>query len=113
MFVVLSALIESDAEGIGGSGFVECIHEHIESVCRPPIGAVDQITLQMLLIFIWYYVVGRDLSIDWGAVHCSEGIGSLPFIKFMNSPLQLAYGLDLQPVTSCFNLSIWNNRLLF
>lgn len=25
------ALIESDAEGIGGSGFVECIHEHIES----------------------------------------------------------------------------------
>ncbi|KAL6994874.1 Scytalone dehydratase [Sarracenia purpurea var. burkii] len=30
------ALIESDAEGIGGSGFVECIREHIHSgwVCR-------------------------------------------------------------------------------
>ncbi|XP_004299224.1 PREDICTED: uncharacterized protein LOC101313893 [Fragaria vesca subsp. vesca] len=25
------ALIESDAEGIGGSGFVECIREHINS----------------------------------------------------------------------------------
>lgn len=28
-----SALIESDAEGIGGSGFIECIREHINSVC--------------------------------------------------------------------------------
>lgn len=28
-----AALIESDAEGIGGSGFVECIREHINSVC--------------------------------------------------------------------------------
>lgn len=27
-----AALIESDAEGIGGSGFVECIREHIHSV---------------------------------------------------------------------------------
>ena len=27
-----AALIESDAEGIGGSGFVECIREHINSV---------------------------------------------------------------------------------
>lgn len=26
------ALIESDAEGIGGSGFVECLREHIHSV---------------------------------------------------------------------------------
>lgn len=29
---MLPALIESDAEGIGGSGFVECIREHIHSV---------------------------------------------------------------------------------
>lgn len=29
----VTALIESDAEGIGGSGFVECIREHINSVC--------------------------------------------------------------------------------
>lgn len=27
-----AALIESDAEGIGGSGFVECIREHINTV---------------------------------------------------------------------------------
>lgn len=27
-----TALIESDAEGIGGSGFVECLREHIHSV---------------------------------------------------------------------------------
>lgn len=32
---IFAALIESDAEGIGGSGFVECIREHIHSVCRP------------------------------------------------------------------------------
>ena len=31
--VGFAALIESDAEGIGGSGFVECIREHIHSVC--------------------------------------------------------------------------------
>lgn len=31
-FFRLVALIESDAEGIGGSGFVECIREHIHSV---------------------------------------------------------------------------------
>lgn len=30
--LVFAALIESDAEGIGGSGFVECIREHIHSV---------------------------------------------------------------------------------
>ena len=30
---VFAALIESDAEGIGGRGFVECIREHIHSVC--------------------------------------------------------------------------------
>jgi len=30
--VGFAALIESDAEGIGGSGFVECISEHIHSV---------------------------------------------------------------------------------
>ena len=30
--VVDIALIESDAEGIGGSGFVECLREHIHSV---------------------------------------------------------------------------------
>lgn len=34
-----SALIESDAEGIGGSGFVECIREHINSVCMAEIGS--------------------------------------------------------------------------
>lgn len=27
--VGFAALIESDAEGIGGSGFIECIREHI------------------------------------------------------------------------------------
>ena len=27
-----AAFVESDAEGIGGSGFVECIREHINSV---------------------------------------------------------------------------------
>ena len=32
-FLPFAALIESDAEGIGGSGFVECIREHIHSVC--------------------------------------------------------------------------------
>jgi hypothetical protein len=32
MILVALALIESDAEGIGGSGFVECIGEHINSV---------------------------------------------------------------------------------
>jgi hypothetical protein len=32
MILVALALIESDAEGIGGSGFVECISEHINSV---------------------------------------------------------------------------------
>lgn len=31
--LVFAALIEFDAEGIGGSGFVECIREHINSVC--------------------------------------------------------------------------------
>lgn len=31
--IPFTALIESDAEGIGGSGFVECIREHIHSVC--------------------------------------------------------------------------------
>lgn len=30
--LLFTALIESDAEGIGGSGFVECIREHIISV---------------------------------------------------------------------------------
>lgn len=30
--LVDTALIESDAEGIGGSGFVECLREHIHSV---------------------------------------------------------------------------------
>lgn len=30
--IIFAALIESDAEGIGGSGFVECIREHIHSV---------------------------------------------------------------------------------
>jgi hypothetical protein len=30
--LLCSALIESDAEGIGGSGFVECIREHIIAV---------------------------------------------------------------------------------
>lgn len=29
---LFAALIESDAEGIGGSGFVECIREHINTV---------------------------------------------------------------------------------
>ncbi|PNX86060.1 stomatal cytokinesis defective SCD1 protein [Trifolium pratense] len=29
--VGFAALIESDAEGIGGSGFVECIREHMHS----------------------------------------------------------------------------------
>lgn len=28
-YIVFAALIESDAEGIGGSGFIECIREHI------------------------------------------------------------------------------------
>lgn len=32
MQLLFSALIESDAEGIGGSGFVECIREHIHEV---------------------------------------------------------------------------------
>lgn len=32
MSIAFPALIESDAEGIGGSGFVECIREHIYSV---------------------------------------------------------------------------------
>ena len=32
--VGFAALIESDAEGIGGSGFVECIREHIHSVSK-------------------------------------------------------------------------------
>ena len=32
LFTGFAALIESDAEGIGGSGFVECIREHIHSV---------------------------------------------------------------------------------
>lgn len=36
MFITLSALIEYDAEGIGGSGFVECIREHIYSVSTIP-----------------------------------------------------------------------------
>lgn len=36
MFITLSALIEYDAEGIGGSGFVECIKEHIHSVSTIP-----------------------------------------------------------------------------
>ena len=31
---MFAALIEIDAEGIGGSGFVECIREHIHSVCN-------------------------------------------------------------------------------
>jgi len=34
LFTGFAALIESDAEGIGGSGFVECIREHIHSVRR-------------------------------------------------------------------------------
>ena len=33
-YIGSAALIESDAEGIGGSGFVECIGEHINSVRR-------------------------------------------------------------------------------
>ncbi|KAJ8643411.1 hypothetical protein MRB53_005159 [Persea americana] len=37
------ALIESDAEGIGGSGFVECIREHIHS------GWVGQLTEELFI----------------------------------------------------------------
>lgn len=41
-FTGVAALIESDAEGIGGSGFVECIREHIHSVCSyKSLGIID------------------------------------------------------------------------
>lgn len=33
IYMYFAALIESDADGIGGSGFVECIREHIHTVC--------------------------------------------------------------------------------
>lgn len=50
--VGFAALIESDAEGIGGSGFVECIREHIHSV-----SSVIQLTLIIYLytqnFFLW------------------------------------------------------------
>lgn len=44
--VGFAALIESDAEGIGGSGFVECIREHIHSVSN---------IIQIALIFIYNF----------------------------------------------------------
>lgn len=70
-----AALIESDAEGIGGSGFVECIREHIHSVG----GSKMHLLLcfcKLHLSYILLFDSGVGLSIVWGAVHCRERIGN-------------------------------------
>lgn len=48
--VGFAALIESDAEGIGGSGFVECIREHIHSVSN-----FFSLTLRIIYIFVYNF----------------------------------------------------------
>lgn len=61
-----AALIESDADGIGGSGFVECIREHIHTVCL----VVEDYTLFSILtsgitrFSSGFCLAGVDLSID-------------------------------------------------
>lgn len=59
LLYLLSALIESDAEGIGGSGFVECIREHIHSVC--PISSLKKHTKICSLDLMSNYNSGHPL----------------------------------------------------
>lgn len=65
VFDYFAALIESDAEGIGGSGFVECIKEHIHSVCNFALHKVVVLVLQCFVLKLHLRVYsGMALSID-------------------------------------------------
>lgn len=59
--VGFAALIESDAEGIGGSGFVECIREHMHSV-----SSFNQITL-IIIFFLGKKAYAGTFYQGW---HC-------------------------------------------
>lgn len=75
-----AALIESDADGIGGSGFVECIREHIHTVCLVVKYFIRLYRhhMQNYLYFIFsFFHSGVDLSIDRRTVYCCQRIGTI------------------------------------
>jgi hypothetical protein len=64
------ALIESDAEGIGGSGFVECIREHIIAVCTFKKKNTFRMFLVEFLILICVLILGLAMPANRRAIHC-------------------------------------------
>jgi hypothetical protein len=90
--VGFAALIESDAEGIGGSGFVECIREHMHSV-----SSFIQITLIIYYFFFWgkkayagpFYQGWHCQLTEEQFIAVKELVSYLFYVKFFNAPYVL------------------------
>ena len=81
--IYLAALIESDAEGIGGSGFIECIREHINSVC-----VTSNNSTKILLVYLAssYCLLGMAMPFDRGTIYCCQGTCKQEFFFTLLEP---------------------------
>lgn len=70
-----TALIESDAEGIGGSGFIECIREHLKNSVSVTTSRCSQFDWAGPYCIVYLFLAGLEWWIDCGAVHCGQRIG--------------------------------------
>ena len=93
--IPFAALIESDAEGIGGSGFVECIREHIHSVIWI-LGSCNwwiyTMPLSNLLISCFIIFVGLAMPFDRWAIYCCKRAGESDFYFFIYVQVSLSIG---------------------